>query len=112
MISLCSINAMEEFLKLAPHVIDRSADFREHFKVMYKSQHWERSNSNWEMRRRYVMGKINLGEVSKKIPLILKSLDERLSTVKPGDRIELSGVLEEASMLVITKTIFGEDADD
>ena len=59
-----------------------------------------------------MMAKIGIKQMSKKIPLIIKALDEQLQGIKAGDRVELSSLLEEASMTIITKTIFGEDSDD
>ena len=79
---------------------------------MLKSLLFLRSNGNWRKRRQYMMAKIGIKQMSKKIPLIIKALDEQLQGIKAGDRVELSSLLEEASMTIITKTIFGEDADD
>ena len=64
------------------------------------------------MRRKYFMSKIGIQQVSKKIPLILTSLDERFSKIKEGERFDLSTALDEVSMQVIAKTLFGEDAQD
>ena len=79
---------------------------------MLKSLLFLRSNGNWQKRRQYMMAKIGIKQMSKKIPLIIKALDEQLQGIKAGDRVELSSLLEEASMTIITKTIFGEDSDD
>ena len=59
-----------------------------------------------------MMAKIGIKQMSQKIPMMIKALDKRFEDIKAGDRIELSSLLEEASMTIITKTIFGEDADD
>ena len=71
-----------------------------------------RSNDNWRKRRQYMMAKIGINQMSQKIPMMIKALDKRFEDIKAGDRVELSSLLEEASMTIITKTIFGEDADD
>ena len=59
-----------------------------------------------------MMAKIGIKQMSQKIPMMIKALDKRFEDIKAGDRIELSSLLEEASMTIITKTIFGEDSDD
>ena len=59
-----------------------------------------------------MMAKIGINQMSQKIPMMIKALDKRFEDIKAGDRVELSSLLEEASMTIITKTIFGEDADD
>ena len=82
MLCLCSIEAMEEFRELVPHSIDRSEEFKHAIaKSALKSFGFIRSTENWQTRRKYMMSKIGIQQVSKKIPLILKSLEERFAKV-------------------------------
>ena len=39
-------------------------------------------------------------------------MEERFSKIEEGERFDLSTALDEVSMCVIAKTLFGEDADD
>ena len=112
-VNLCSTKAMEEIKNAVPHSLDRADSLKYTLGKCFKNSIlFLPSNENWQRRRRYAMSKIGVQQVSKKIPLILSSLEERFSKFKVGDRIDLSDALDEVSMCVITKTLFGEDADD
>ena len=113
MINLCSVEALDEFKNALPHSIDRADSTKYSLgKCFQESFLFLRSSEHQHKRRKYAMSKIGIQQVSKKIPLILKSLEQRFSTVKEGDRIDISTALDEVSMCVITKTLFGEDAED
>ena len=112
-IGLCSTESLEEFKNAVPHSIDRTDAQKEIFgKSFMDSYVFMRSTENWSLRRKYLMSKLGIQQVSKKIPLILKSLEERFSKVRTGERFDLSTAFDEVTMCVIAKTLFGEDADD
>ena len=84
-LSLCSVEAMDEFKNSVPHDFDRADSQKENLaKLALKALTFLPSNENWNRRRKYMMSKIGIQQVSKKIPLILNSLNERFGNLEVG----------------------------
>ena len=107
----CSVDALQEFKNKVPQFIDRGDSLKElQAKLALKGLLFLPSNASWSSRRKGVMRKLGLHQVSNKIPLILHTLEERFKDVQQGERLDLSGALEEVTMTVMTKVLFGEDS--
>ena len=108
--SLCSTNALKEFMKLVPSKLDRMPFLSSIGKLFPNSMLQNKSSEDWSERRKAFSSMLDLNSSSKYIPMMLDSVKAYLKDWKEGENIELTNQMNLITFKITISILFGEDS--
>ena len=107
-----SDKALEQFVALQPHIIDRAIEYKGLTKAVPDGFINARTSKKTHERRKIFTALLNLNHASKYIPGMIDACHDLLSSLKDGEKHDFLHQMNCITFNILTNVLFGDDVNE